>query len=87
MSISKVSIYCIDIYLFFWLQCKKKFLVYLLSFLFLISLILSVYHVGIENNIFPEFSGCTTNNLNIINKEDLLNSLSEILPNCKDVTF
>ena len=66
---------------------KQNFWLYLLSFLFLISLILSVYHVGIENNIFPEFSGCTTNNLNIINKEDLLNSFSVILPNCKDANF
>ncbi len=48
---------------------------------------ISGYHVGIENNIFKEFSGCTGNNLNIINKTELLESLSNSMPNCKTVTF
>ena len=61
--------------------------IYFLSLTFLVSLFLSGYHAGIENNIFAEFSGCTANNLNITNKEDLLKSLSENIPNCKDVMF
>tara|TARA_A100000164_G_scaffold27176_1_gene21195 strand:+ start:881 stop:1126 length:246 start_codon:yes stop_codon:yes gene_type:complete len=48
---------------------------------------LSGYHFGIENNFFPEFSGCSANNLDITNKEDLLKTLNKIVPNCKDVTF
>ena len=48
---------------------------------------LSGYHVGIENNIFKEFSGCTSNNTNIINKDELLKVLKDSQPNCKDVTF
>ena len=66
---------------------KQNLWLYLLSTTFLISLILSGYHFGIENNFFPEFSGCSASNLNITNKEDLLKSLNEIVPNCKDVTF
>ena len=66
---------------------KQNLWLYLLSTTFLISLMLSGYHFGIENNFFPEFSGCSASNLNITNKEDLLKSLNEIIPNCKDVTF
>ena len=54
---------------------------------FLASSILSGYHVGIENNVFEEFSGCTSNNTNIVDKDELIESLKEIKPNCKDVTF
>ena len=66
---------------------KNKLWIYLLVITFLLSAILSGYHVGIENNIFKEFSGCTSNNTDIINKDELLKSLKETQPNCKDVTF
>ena len=66
---------------------KNKLWIYLLVITFLLSAILSGYHVGIENNIFKEFSGCTSNNTYIIDKDELLNSLKETQPNCKDVTF
>ena len=66
---------------------NKIFWLYLLILVFVFSLILSGYHVGIENNIFEEFQGCTNNTLNITNKSDLLNSLANTLPNCKEVTF
>ena len=81
--------YIISIFLCFcgYLNLKKTLWMYFLTFNFLLSLILSGYHVGIENNIFAEFSGCTANNLNIVDKEELMNSLSENLPNCKDVNF
>ena len=68
-------------------QYNKIIWLYLLSVTFLFSLIISFYHVGIENYIFPEFSGCSANNLNITDKEDLLNSLNNFIPNCKDVTY
>ena len=81
--------YIISIFLCFcgYLNLKKTLWMYFLTFNFLLSLILSGYHVGIENNIFSEFSGCTANNLNIVDKEELMNSLSENLTNCKDVNF
>ena len=66
---------------------KNKLWIYLLVITFLISAILSGYHVGIENNVFNEFSGCTSNNSNIVNKDELLKALKEVQPNCKDVTF
>lgn len=66
---------------------KNKVWIYLLVITFLISAILSGYHVGIENNVFNEFSGCTSNNSNIVNKDELLKALKETQPNCKDVTF
>ena len=66
---------------------KNKLWIYLLVTTFLISAILSGYHVGIENNVFNEFSGCTSNNSNIVNKDELLKALKETQPNCKDVTF
>ena len=65
----------------------NKFWIYLLIITFLASSILSGYHVGIENNVFEEFSGCTSNNTNIVDKDELIESLKEIKPNCKDVTF
>ena len=81
--------YMVAIFLCFfgYSNLKKPLWIYLITFNFLLSLILAGYHSGIENNLFPEFSGCTANNLNIIDKEELINSLGEILPNCKDVTF
>ena len=48
---------------------------------------LSGYHLGIENSIFIEFAGCTNKNLNTIDKAELLQSLNNFLPNCKDVNF
>ena len=54
---------------------------------FFISSIISGYHLGIENSFFNEFSGCTNENLNTIDKSELLQSLNSFLPNCKDVNF
>ena len=39
---------------------------------FLLSVLISGYHYGIENNIFEEFSGCTGNSLEIVDKTELL---------------
>ena len=73
---------------FFGFNYYKNFLwIYLLLILFIISAILSGYHVGIENSIFEEFSGCTSENINITNKLDLLNNLKKTMPSCKNVDF
>ena len=66
---------------------KNKIWIYILVVTFLSSIIISAYHVGIENGIFLEFSGCTNKNLNTIDKSELLENLSNFLPNCKDVNF
>ena len=47
---------------------KNIFWLYTLLTIFILSTILSGYHMGIENNIFNEYSGCTNENLNITNK-------------------
>ena len=66
---------------------EKKFWAFVLFLTFLSNMLLSGYHLGIENNIFLEFSGCTNENLNIIDKNDLLKNLNNFLPSCKDVNF
>ena len=66
---------------------KNKFWIYILILTFLSSTILSGYHLGIENNVFKEFSGCTNENINITNKLDLLNTLKKTMPSCKNVDF
>ena len=66
---------------------KNKVFLYLLISVFLSSVILSGYHIGIENNIFLEFSGCTNDSFNTIDKNELLLSLNNSIPNCKDVNF
>ena len=60
---------------------------YLVIFTFFVSFILSGYHVGIENEIFQEFSGCTSNNMGLIKKEEILNSLNKLPLSCKNVNF
>ena len=45
----------------------------------------TIEYLGIENNIFNEFSGCTNANLNITNKSDLLDSLKKSVMGCKNV--
>ena len=81
--------YLISIFIcFFGFNYYKNFLwMYLLLILFIISAILAGYHVGIENSIFEEFSGCTNENKNITNKLDLLNTLKNTMPSCKNVDF
>ncbi len=66
---------------------KKDYILILLITIFAVSIIISGYHFGIENNIFEEFEGCSNNSLNITDKADLLKSLNQTLPSCKDISF
>ena len=55
---------------------------------FIFSLVISIYHFGIEQGFFPESSVCGTKDFNEnITKEDLLELLSQERVSCKDVTF
>ena len=65
----------------------KNIWLYLLVTIFIFSITLSGYHLGIESNIFKEFSGCTNGNLDITDKNKLLESFNQYLPNCKNVNF
>ena len=66
---------------------ENKIWLYLLIITFLSSVALSGYHLGIEHNIFNEFSGCTNESFKTTDKIKLLESLNQYLPNCKDVNF
>ena len=81
--------YIISIFVCFFGYNYSKNLIWLLILIitFIISTLISGYHIGIENNVFKEFSGCTGNNLNITNKLDLLESLNNSMPNCKTINF
>ena len=63
---------------------KQLLWVYLSLAIFILSSIISGFHVGVENGIFEELKNCK-NNLGILNKEDLLNSLKNQNISCKDV--
>ena len=39
---------------------------------FILSTALAGYHFGIENGIFDEFAGCTNTNIDITNKEKII---------------
>ena len=66
---------------------KNDKILILVAIIFLISVLISGYHYGVENNIFEEYSGCTSNSLEIIDKIELLNSLKENVASCKDAIF
>ena len=81
--------YIISIFICFLGFASKKKIIWLsfLTLTFIFSSILAGYLVGIENNIFSEFSGCSNSNMNLINKSDIIQSLNEKLPSCKEVNF
>ena len=66
---------------------KKISWLFFLSIIFISSSFLSGYHVGIENNIFTEYSGCSNTNINLIDKTEIIKSLNDSLPSCKEVNF
>ena len=66
---------------------KNDKILILIVVIFSISVLISGYHYGIENNIFEEFSGCTASTLEIIDKSELLKSLNDNVSSCKDVNF
>ena len=55
--------------------------------LFILSTLISGYHSGIEFGIFNEFSSCSSDFNNNLDKEKVLESLNNKMPSCKDVTF
>ena len=59
----------------------------LLMLVFLFSTLISIYHFGIEQGFIAESMVCSSENLNLITKEDILNSLQELRISCKDVAF
>ena len=66
---------------------NKKTLLVILGLTFMASVLLSGYHVGIENGIIEPIFSCTGDNINALEKEEILKSLNNIQPDCKDVDF
>ena len=64
------------------------FIILLLILVFSFSLILSLYHFGIEQGFFDESAVCGLKNISeIISKEEILKQLQVKNISCKDVTF
>tara|TARA_B100000902_G_scaffold5253_1_gene6762 strand:+ start:609 stop:1100 length:492 start_codon:yes stop_codon:yes gene_type:complete len=59
----------------------------LLMLIFFFSIIISIYHLGIEQSLIEESSICTSQNLDLNTKEQILNSLMELNISCKNVAF
>tara|TARA_B100000579_G_scaffold373949_1_gene337868 strand:- start:1052 stop:1537 length:486 start_codon:yes stop_codon:yes gene_type:complete len=67
---------------------NEKFILLLLTLIFVFSFLISVYHFGIEKGFFEETAICGLKNADdFISKEELLRLLSEKTVSCKDVTF
>ena len=66
---------------------ENLFWIKLQTLIFLISFILSGYHFGIETGFFEEFAGCTAQNVNLLDKTKILNSLQNNTISCKNVGF
>jgi len=59
----------------------------LLMLVFSFSIIISIYHLGIEQGFFNESTVCATQNLNLLTKDEILKSFKELNISCKDVAF
>tara|TARA_B100000989_G_scaffold84762_1_gene60830 strand:- start:497 stop:970 length:474 start_codon:yes stop_codon:yes gene_type:complete len=66
---------------------NTKTLLVILGLTFVASVSLSGYHVGIEKGIIEPIFSCTGENINSLEKEEILESLNNIQPDCKDVDF
>ena len=72
----------------FILKKNDKFIIILLTLIFLFSFLISIYHFGIEQGFFQESTVCgLSNTTNIISKDELLKILNEKPVSCRDVTF
>ena len=66
----------------------EKFIFIALGLIFASATILSLYHVGIEQGFFKESLVCISNDeINSLNKEDLMKELQKKVVSCKDVQF
>ena len=65
----------------------QNFFIILLILVFSFSILISIYHLGIEQEFIEESAVCKSENLNSTSKEDILNSLQELRISCKNVAF
>ena len=66
----------------------EKFFILFLTILFLFGTVLSLYHLGIEQDFIQESLVCDLKSgSNLLSKEEILKQLQEKNVSCKDVTF
>ena len=66
----------------------EKFSILLLTIIFLVGTILSLYHLGIEQGFIQESLVCDLKSgSNLLSKDEVLKQLQEKNVSCKDVTF
>ena len=70
----------------FFTPSNTKIMIYIFL-TFLISMTLSGYHVGVEQELYQSVFNCSDNNLGILEKGKLLESLKVINPDCRNVNF
>ena len=66
---------------------SNKIIIFFIFLTFLISMTLSGYHVGIEQELYQSIFNCSDNNLGVLEKGKLLESLKVINPDCRNVNF
>ena len=66
---------------------NKKILLIILGLTFFAGILLSGYHVSIEKGFIEPIFSCTGENIEALEKEEILKSLNNIKPDCKDVDF
>ena len=66
----------------------EKYLILLLVIVFLAGMLISLYHLGIEQGFITESLVCDLKNSSkILSKEEILQQLQQKIVSCKDVTF
>ena len=66
---------------------NKKIILIFLAFTFMINIVLSGYHVSIEKEFVEPIFSCAGKDTDALEKEEILKSLNNIQPDCKDVDF
>ena len=66
---------------------NRNILLIILGLTFLAGILLSGYHVSIEKGIIEPLFSCTGENIKALEKEEILKSLNNIQPDCRNVDF
>ena len=66
---------------------NRNILLIILGLAFLAGILLSGYHLSIEKGIIEPLFSCTGENIEALEKDEILKSLNKIQPDCRDVDF
>ena len=73
--------------LFGFVKPSNERVIFFIFLIFLISVTLSGYHVGVEQELYQSIFNCSDDNLSILEEGKLLESLSVINPDCRNINF